>query len=86
MTLHSGSREKDGRPRSRKNSFSRKTATTSVKGYDHDRHVHFYSPSTWLEKFWVAQRARTWRELYEAALQRAAILKRKPRGRRNFKS
>ena len=30
------------------------------EGMDHDRHVHFYSPSTWLEKFWVAQRARAW--------------------------
>jgi hypothetical protein len=27
--------------------------------------VHFYSPSTWLEKFWIAQRARTWRERYD---------------------
>ncbi len=36
------------------------------EGLDHDRHVHFYSPSTWLEKFWVAQRARAWRELYPA--------------------
>ena len=36
------------------------------EGLDHDRHVHFYSPSTWLEKFWVAQRAREWRELYPA--------------------
>ena len=36
------------------------------EGSDHDRHVHFYSPSTWLEKFWVAQRARTWKELYPA--------------------
>ncbi len=34
------------------------------EGLDRDRHVQFYSPSTWLEKFWVAQRARTWRELY----------------------
>src|SRR5208283_290437 len=36
------------------------------EGMDHDRHFHFYSPSTWLEKFWVAQRARAWRELYTA--------------------
>ena len=34
------------------------------EGVDRDRHVHFYSPSTWLEKFWIAQRARTWREQY----------------------
>jgi hypothetical protein len=34
------------------------------EGVERDRHVHFYSPSTWLEKFWIAQRARTWREQY----------------------
>ncbi len=34
------------------------------EGVDRDRHVHFYSPSTWLEKFWIAQRARAWREQY----------------------
>jgi len=34
------------------------------EGVDRDRHVHFYSPSTWLEKFWIAHRARAWRELY----------------------
>jgi hypothetical protein len=34
------------------------------EGADRDRHVHFYSPSTWLEKFWIAQRARVWREQY----------------------
>ena len=34
------------------------------EGIEKDRHVHFYSPSTWLEKFWVAQRARTWRGEY----------------------
>ncbi|MCX7823357.1 MAG: SEC-C metal-binding domain-containing protein [Syntrophobacterales bacterium] len=26
--------------------------------------VHFYSPSTWLEKFWIAQRARHYRDKY----------------------
>ena len=26
--------------------------------------VHFYSPSTWLEKFWIAQRARYYRERF----------------------
>ncbi len=31
------------------------------EGIDRDLHVHFYSPSTWLEKFWIAQRARAWR-------------------------
>ncbi|MGA2027726.1 MAG: SEC-C metal-binding domain-containing protein [Syntrophobacteraceae bacterium] len=34
------------------------------EGVDRDRHVHFYAPSTWLEKFWIAQRARAWREQY----------------------
>jgi len=34
------------------------------EGVDRDGHVHFYSPSTWLEKFWSAQRARSWREQY----------------------
>ncbi len=34
------------------------------EGADKDRHVHFYAPSTWLEKFWIAQRARVWREQY----------------------
>ena len=63
MTPHSGSLEKDGRLRSRKSSFSRKTATTNVRA-DTDGHVHFYSPSTWLEKFWIAQRARAWRKQY----------------------
>jgi hypothetical protein len=33
---------------------------------DRDRHVHFFSPSTWLEKFWISQRARVWREQYPA--------------------
>jgi hypothetical protein len=34
------------------------------EGIERNRHVHFYSPSTWLEKFWIAQRARAWREQY----------------------
>ncbi|HYA42323.1 MAG TPA: SEC-C metal-binding domain-containing protein, partial [Syntrophobacteraceae bacterium] len=34
------------------------------EGIDRAGHVHFYPPSTWLEKFWIAQRARTWREQY----------------------
>ncbi|SPF40072.1 SEC-C motif domain protein [Syntrophobacter sp. SbD1] len=34
------------------------------EGMNREAHVHFYSPSTWLEKFWIAQRARTWREQY----------------------
>lgn len=28
--------------------------------------VHFYSPSTWLEKFWMAERARAYRERFPA--------------------
>jgi tetratricopeptide (TPR) repeat protein len=36
------------------------------EGIERDRHVHFYSPSTWLEKFWIAQRASTWRSKYPA--------------------
>jgi hypothetical protein len=35
-------------------------------GVDKDLHVHFYAPSTWLEKFWIAQRARLWRGQYPA--------------------
>ncbi|MCE5336631.1 MAG: SEC-C domain-containing protein [Desulfobacteraceae bacterium] len=34
------------------------------EGVEKNEHVHFYSPSTWLEKFWIAQRARTWSEEY----------------------
>ncbi len=34
------------------------------EGVDRQGHVHFYSPSTWLEKFWIARCARTWREQY----------------------
>jgi hypothetical protein len=34
------------------------------EGIEKDQHVHFYSPSTWLEKFWVTQRARNWRGEY----------------------
>lgn len=30
-------------------------------GIEQKQPVHFYSPSTWLEKFWIAQRARTYR-------------------------
>jgi len=33
---------------------------------DKDAHVHFYAPSTWLEKFWIAQRARLWRGEFPA--------------------
>ncbi len=37
------------------------------EGIEKNKHVHFYSPNTWLEKFWVAQRARTWRDQYAAS-------------------
>lgn len=30
------------------------------EGLERTQLVHFYSPSTWLEKFWIAQRARTY--------------------------
>ncbi len=30
------------------------------EGVERTQLVHFYSPSTWLEKFWIAQRARTY--------------------------
>lgn len=36
------------------------------EGADRKELVYFYSPSTWLEKFWIAQRARTYREEYPA--------------------
>lgn len=36
------------------------------EGVERDQHVRFYSPSTWLEKFWIAQKARAWREAYPA--------------------
>jgi len=37
------------------------------EGMDKDQHVQFYAPSTWLEKFWIAQRARLWRERFPVA-------------------
>ncbi|MGO9018640.1 MAG: SEC-C metal-binding domain-containing protein [Syntrophobacteraceae bacterium] len=49
------------------------------EGVDRDRHVHFYSPSTWLEKFWIAQRARTWREQYGVAPLPSCALAKSPR-------
>lgn len=36
------------------------------EGIDRKQIVHFYSPATWLEKFWIAQRARAYRERYPA--------------------
>jgi hypothetical protein len=36
------------------------------EGVDRDLHVHSYAPSTWLERFWIAQRACAWREQYPA--------------------
>jgi hypothetical protein len=34
------------------------------EGSDRKQLVHFYPPSTWLEKFWIAQRARAYREIF----------------------
>jgi hypothetical protein len=34
------------------------------EGLDRSAPVHFYSPSTWLDKFWIAQRARAFRDRY----------------------
>ena len=34
------------------------------EGSDGRQLVHFYPPATWLEKFWIAQRARTYRETF----------------------
>lgn len=36
------------------------------EGEDKSTHVHFYSPITWLERSWVANRARTWQKAYPA--------------------
>lgn len=36
------------------------------EGVDRSEMVHFYSPSTWLEKFWIAQRARHYAEAFPA--------------------
>ena len=36
------------------------------EGMNQDQLVHFYSPATWLEKFWIAQRARTYQTLFPA--------------------
>ncbi len=34
------------------------------EGADRQEHVHFFSPSMWLEKFWMAQRARAYAEQF----------------------
>ena len=34
------------------------------EGADHKELVYFYSPSTWLEKFWISQRAKTYQAEY----------------------
>lgn len=36
------------------------------EGADRTALVHFYAPSTWLEKFWIAQRARAYRQQFSA--------------------
>jgi hypothetical protein len=37
------------------------------EGKDRKQIVHFFSPSTWLDKFWIAQRARTYAKTYAAS-------------------
>lgn len=44
--------------------FYRENGYHKRQGADRSQSVHFYSPSTWLEKFWIAQRARTYREQF----------------------
>ena len=34
------------------------------EGRDREQLVHFYSPSTWIEKFWIAHRARFYKEAF----------------------
>ena len=34
------------------------------EGADRDQLVHFYPPSTWMEKFWIAHRARFYKEAF----------------------
>jgi hypothetical protein len=46
------------------------------EGAERKRFVHFYAPSTWLEKLWIAQRARTYRKQFppgEDAVMLAAV-------------
>ena len=43
------------------------------EGSDRKQLVRFFSPSTWLEKFWIAQRARAWRESFPATEDRAGL-------------
>ncbi|MHC1729339.1 MAG: SEC-C metal-binding domain-containing protein [Syntrophobacteraceae bacterium] len=47
------------------------------EGVAKDKHVHFYSPSTWLETYWIAQRAATWRDQYPQASSEIAGLVKK---------
>lgn len=37
------------------------------EGEDRRNLVHFYSPSTWMERFWIMQRARTYRQMFPAS-------------------
>ncbi len=46
--------------------FFREQGYHQREGSDHSQLVHFYAPSTWLEKFWIAQRARAYRDLFPA--------------------
>lgn len=44
--------------------FYQENAYHRREGLDRKQLVHFYAPSTWLEKFWAAQRARTYRDQF----------------------
>jgi hypothetical protein len=44
--------------------FFRENGHHKREGQERNQLVHFYSPSTWLEKFWIAQRARFYREAF----------------------
>jgi hypothetical protein len=46
------------------NDFFNKNGYHKRAGEDQKQPVNFYSPSTWLEKFWISQRSRTYREQY----------------------
>jgi hypothetical protein len=44
--------------------FQQETGHHKREGHDHKQTVCFYSPSTWLEKFWIAQRARVYQQTF----------------------
>lgn len=45
-------------------SFYQENGFHKREGIDREQLVHFYSPSTWMEKFWIAHRARFYREAF----------------------